>query len=186
MIRRLAEADAEAYHRLRSRALREHPEAFGRAAEELESVEEIRAALRAGERSGDAFSLGAFAPDLVGIVSCCRERGRKRQHVAMVQGMYVVPEARGRTIGRRLVEAVIRQAGTWPEVEQLWLRVVVGNEAARRLYRACGFEPFGLQRRALKVGERYLDEEQLALHLVRPPAPPGAPPADAIVKNPRR
>ncbi|HZS32277.1 MAG TPA: hypothetical protein VFC42_02750 [Methylomirabilota bacterium] len=42
---------------------------------------------------------------------------------------------------------------------------MVGNEAARRLDRACGFEPFSLQRGAPKVRARYLDEEQLALHL---------------------
>jgi RimJ/RimL family protein N-acetyltransferase len=39
------------------------------------------------------------------------------------------------------------------------------QEAARRLYLACGFEPVGLHRRALRVDDRYYDEERMALWL---------------------
>ncbi len=35
------------------------------------------------------------------------------------------------------------------------------------LFRACGFEPFGVEPRALRVGGRYVDEEQMVLFLDR-------------------
>jgi hypothetical protein len=43
-------------------------------------------------------------------------------------------------------------------VEQVQLLVVTDNERARRLYVSEGFVIYGLERRALKLGERYLDE----------------------------
>lgn len=49
--------------------------------------------------------------------------------------MWVAPEARGRGLGRRLVEAVLALAGDRPVV----LRVMVGNDPACDLYARCGF-----------------------------------------------
>ena len=44
-------------------------------------------------------------------------------------------------------------------------RIVVANVAARRLYRAAGFEEYGLERRSLKVGSEYYDEVLMVLPL---------------------
>lgn len=45
------------------------------------------------------------------------------------------------------------------------LTVVASNAPARRLYISEGFVPFALERRALKVNGKYLDEEQMVLDL---------------------
>jgi RimJ/RimL family protein N-acetyltransferase len=45
------------------------------------------------------------------------------------------------------------------------LTVVASNAAACRLYRAAGFEQYGLERRALKIGDTYYDEALMALSL---------------------
>jgi RimJ/RimL family protein N-acetyltransferase len=45
------------------------------------------------------------------------------------------------------------------------LTVVASNVAARRLYSAAGFEEYGLERRALKVGDEYYDEVLMVLPL---------------------
>jgi RimJ/RimL family protein N-acetyltransferase len=42
---------------------------------------------------------------------------------------------------------------------------MTANAPARALYRAAGFEVFGVERRALRVGDRYFDEEHMVLHL---------------------
>ena len=39
------------------------------------------------------------------------------------------------------------------------------NASAQRLYRDMGFAVYGLERRALKVGERFYDQELMALDL---------------------
>jgi RimJ/RimL family protein N-acetyltransferase len=62
-----------------------------------------------------------------------------------------------------VVGAVIEHARG--EVAQLCATVALVNRPARRLYRKLGFEPYGLEPRGLKVGERYLDQEHLVLLL---------------------
>jgi hypothetical protein len=42
---------------------------------------------------------------------------------------------------------------------------MTANAAARALYVSAGFEAFGLERRALRVGDRYVEEEHMVLHL---------------------
>ena len=55
-------------------------------------------------------------------------------------------------------------------LEQVTLSVSVPQEAARRLYRALGFEVYGYEKRALKVGDTYVDDEHMVLWLRTPPA----------------
>jgi hypothetical protein len=47
--------------------------------------------------------------------------------------------------------------------------VAVPQEAARRLYNALGFEVYGYEKHALKVGTTYVDEEHRVLWLLGPP-----------------
>jgi hypothetical protein len=56
-------------------------------------------------------------------------------------------------------------AKEWPNLEQLWLDVTTTNVPARTLYLSCGFHVIGLGRRALRVGDRYYDEEMMGLDL---------------------
>jgi RimJ/RimL family protein N-acetyltransferase len=67
-----------------------------------------------------------------------------------------------------LLDAAIARARAWPGVEQVQLAVMTANAPARALYVSAGFEVFGLERRALKVGDRYVDEEHMVLHLPSP------------------
>jgi RimJ/RimL family protein N-acetyltransferase len=163
----LTEADAPAFHAVRQRALREHPHAFAVTPEEADSVEVIAERLRTNAETGRGFVMGVFDPGLVGIAGCVRELRTKTRHVALVWGVYVAPECRGGA-GRRLLTALIERARQWPDLEQLTLEVVTEDaEPARALYRACGFEPTGLLRRRIRVGERYYDEEHMTLFLRR-------------------
>ena len=78
-------------------------------------------------------------------------------------GVYVRAAARGRGLGRLLVEQVIDHARG--RVEQLHATVVTTGEAARQLYRRLGFQVYGLEPRGLKVGDRYFDQELMVLLL---------------------
>ena len=52
--------------------------------------------------------------------------------------MWTEPSARGRGVGRSLVEAIVAFARTAGSTELL-LEVTAGNDAAHALYRSCGF-----------------------------------------------
>jgi RimJ/RimL family protein N-acetyltransferase len=167
--RLLTAADTDAFRRLRLRALREHPDMFGRAYEETQSATEMAEEFRTLHDGQAGFILGGFDDELIGIIGCARERGIKREHKALVWGVYVVPEARGCGWGRRLLEATIRQAREWPGLERIWLSVGIHNAQARALYQSLGFAVFGLERHAMKLGDRYVDEEHMVLDLAQPP-----------------
>lgn len=167
-IRDLTEADAEGYWVLRLRALREHPEAFGAAYEEEKdrSLESVRMQLRANTKSGRFISLVAEENDaFVGNVGFGQEARLKRRHLGHVWGMYVTPEVRGRGIGRALMTELINRANQLDHLEQIGLSVITENVAAKTLYESLGFETWGVERRALKLPDRYLDEAFMILKL---------------------
>jgi len=167
-IRVLRADDARAFRALRIRALRDHPEAFGRTPDEVDSADVL--AERFGRAAGSEtdFALGAFdAEGLVGIAGCHRELLAKHRHVATVWGVYVAPERRGAGLGRALMQAVMDRARKWPDLEYLWLEVTTTNVEARGLYVSCGFTTMAVKSRSLKLGSRYYDEELMVLDLGR-------------------
>jgi ribosomal protein S18 acetylase RimI-like enzyme len=164
-IRRLTDADAGAYRQVRLRSLRDHPDIFGRAFEEAQDLAQMTEELRTDHDGTRSFILGAFDGELVGIVAVTRERGRKREHKALLWGMYVAPEARGRGVGRALVEAAIARARAWPGVVQIHLEVAVHNDAARALYDSLGFGVIGREPRGLRLPDRDVDEDYMVLLL---------------------
>jgi len=48
-------------------------------------------------------------------------------------------------------------------LEQILLAVSTGQFAAKQLYRNCGFDTYGIEPNALKVGSTYIDEEHMIL-----------------------
>lgn len=161
-------ADLAAYKALRDRMLALHPEAFTSDARS-ESVKpaSVYAARLGFERpEGGHFTLGAWrARRLVGAISCERDTRTKVRHVGHVVGMMVADELQGRGIGSALLGACIAKAREAEGLELLTLSVTSGNAAAIGLYRRFGFERWGTLRRALKVGGRYHDKDQMALAL---------------------
>jgi ribosomal protein S18 acetylase RimI-like enzyme len=159
-VRRLAADDAPLYRDIRLEALRLAPDAFASTFE----AENARPLSWFTERLGGSHVLGAFGDEkLVGIASLVILQSAKMTHKGHLVGMYVRPDARRSGVGRRLVEAIIETAREHVEVVQL--TVVAGNEAARRLYAGLGFEEYGLERKALKLGDRYFDEILMAKDL---------------------
>ncbi len=162
MIRLLTEADTNDYQALLLRGVREHPESFRIGPEDVQGDP-----IPFPSNAPNDFTLGAFSEEgrLVGIVSFARERRSKMRHKGLLFRMLVASEAAGQGIGRRLIQAVVAQACEQVGLEQITLTVVASNERARRLYESEGFQMFAWEKRALKIGDAYYDEEQRALFL---------------------
>jgi len=163
-IRQLSAEDAAVYQALRLFGLEESPSAFGASySEEVDRPLEVVADRLRDERN---YVVGAFAGDgrLVGIATLRREEREKLRHKAHVFGMFVLPQQRGQGAGRALLERLIERAREWG-VRQLDLGVTASNEAAVGLYQSCGFERYGLERDAFKVGGEFYDVAYMALRL---------------------
>ena len=149
-----------------------HPEAFTSDAETERRKEPADYLQRLGidRREGGQFMLGAWLERrLVGALGCERESRAKVRHIGHVVGMMVRAEARGRGVGRALLEACIATARQTTGLEMLTLSVTAGNAVAVALYETSGFKPYGTLLRALKVGGVYHDKlhMQLDLHGLR-------------------
>jgi ribosomal protein S18 acetylase RimI-like enzyme len=138
--------------RARTRALTEHPEAYGSTpAEGVGSVEMMT------ERLEKAFVVGAFQGGngrLSGIamLACHVQPLQRLAHKCEVWSVYVEPEARGRRLSRRLMEAVITEAR---RLGYAWLKLGVteGNDGALRLYESIGFEQIGYEPDYKRLGD---------------------------------
>lgn len=164
-IRELTPDDVEAYREIRLRALKEHPEAFGSSYEE--SVKRpIESYLDRLKPKHNNFILGAFIEgNLLGTVGMFQHEGLKDHHKGVIWGMHTATEAQGQGIGRALLTAAIERARQIPDLELLQLSVVTKNVSARNFYLSCGFEIYGLEPHALKLGDTYLDEEHMYMFL---------------------
>lgn len=79
--------------------------------------------------------------------------------VAEVWGMWTAPEVRGRGYGGRILADLV----SWCRDRDLgvWLQVAEGNQAARRLYAANGFQPTGVREPLREGAELQVEEMQL-------------------------
>jgi ribosomal protein S18 acetylase RimI-like enzyme len=166
-IRRLTGKDAADFSRLRLEALKREPQAFSASPEEHRAMTRDAIAKRLGSGSDDRnFVLGAVAENrLVGMAGFYREPQPKNRHKGHIWGVYVSQQWRGKGIGRMLLSELIQRARAEGEVEQLQLGVAVGQNPASQLYRSLGFEVYGREPHAIKIGDDYVDEDLMVLRL---------------------
>jgi ribosomal protein S18 acetylase RimI-like enzyme len=159
-VRVLGPEDAAAFRALRLEALERHPCAFAAAHDE----ELGQSAADVAERLAHQAVFGGFvAGALVGVAGFATPLLAKKRHKGLLWGVYVRAAIRGGGLGRALVTQVIGHARE--RVAQLHAAVVTGNAVAHSLYRDLGFVTYGLEPRALKVGDEYFDQELMVLML---------------------
>ncbi len=165
-VRILAESDAAAWWQLRLESLQHDAFAFGKAVEEHLETPVATIAGRFRTPTDASFTLGAFESDtLVGMVTYIRETGLKERHKGRIYGVYVTPAHRGYGVARALIAALLERARHEPGLEQILLAVASSQDPAKKLYRGFGFETFGTEPNALKIGSSYVDEEHMILRL---------------------
>jgi GNAT superfamily N-acetyltransferase len=108
---------------------------------------------------------GAFCgSDLVGVTGLRREPLVQVAHWATLWGVFVEPEWRGLALlagylKRRLPTLAKRRC--CKSISTYTLK----NPCAQRLYQLVGFESYGLEPRAIRVDNRFYDEERMVLRL---------------------
>jgi ribosomal protein S18 acetylase RimI-like enzyme len=163
-IRFLTQNDAAEWLRLRIEALERDPQAFSASLDEYRSlnIDEVKRRLWSSE---DAFVVGAFEEEnrLLGMAGFFREKGLKTRHKGHVWGVYVTEKARGKKLGRRMMEKLLERALAVEGVEQILISVSTTQRPAVELYRSIGFESWGREPQALKVDGEFIDEEYMSL-----------------------
>ena len=159
-IQRLNPMHAEAYRAMMLEAYEHHPDAF------LSSTSE-RAVLPLSwwqkrlddnpEANEMVFGVLDEQGRLCGVAGLSVGAREKEVHKATLFGMYVPSACRGRGIGAHLVQAILDEARD-RQVHLVQLTVTRGNAAAERLYAAQGFEAFGVEPMALRLGEHFWDK----------------------------
>jgi len=140
-VRRVCPEEWQALRSTRLRGLADAPGAFATRVEDArERPDEwwIDWAAASAEGEGQAMFLAWDGTAPVGIVGTFVGDDGRRWLIAM----WTAPGARGRGVGRALVEATAtfaRAAGS----RELFLQVIEGNDTAASLYRSCGFEDTG-------------------------------------------
>lgn len=164
VIRPLIDEDAEAFKALRLKAIEDAPTAIWPTHEEeaARTLEDTRNRIHTTDHQ---VVFGAFAGrELIGIAGLRREPLAQVAHKAVLWGVFVDPAHRRGGVASRLLDAAIAHARA-ARVLQIHLCVNAENPRAQALYRNAGFETFGVERRAMRVGDRFYDEEHMALRL---------------------
>lgn len=65
-------------------------------------------------------------------------------------------------MGHALLEEVIRKVRQQKRVEQIKL-AVGSNNPTQSLYKSCGFQFYGCEKEAMKIGDQYVDMDLLFL-----------------------
>jgi RimJ/RimL family protein N-acetyltransferase len=166
-IRPLAAPDAAAYKAMRLQAIADSPAAVWPTLEEegARTLDEVRAriAMTAYQVVFGAFSDG----ELVGLAGLRREPLAQVAHKAIVWGVFVAPDYRRAGLARQLIERLAGHARD-NRILQLHLAVNTDNQRARRLYQSIGFVSYGIEPCAMRVGDRFYDEEHMVLRIGGP------------------
>ena len=98
---------------------------------------------------------------VVGWCDICKSNRPAFAHTGTL-GIGLIPEYRGRGIGRALLLTTLRDAKA-QGLERVELAVYRSNHAAKSLYEKIGFKVEGLKRRSVKIDGHYDDDYIMAL-----------------------
>jgi len=162
-IRPLEDADFSGFLEIQRIALASSPDVFGSDYEWFDSISILSKEQRYEKYLNYPYSflLGAIREDgaVIGMVGFSSDPVlSKTRHKSRTWGLFVVNEYRGRGVAKQLLESILETARDIVGCEQIQLSVSTRNEASYQLYLRNGFNVFGTEAHAMKIGEEYVDE----------------------------
>jgi RimJ/RimL family protein N-acetyltransferase len=165
-LRPLTAADAPRYRALMLHAYEAAADAFTSTADERAAEPAAWWVARIADPLGRSRGFGAFdGPELIGTVTMEYSTKPKTRHKALLIGMFVHEAARGRGLGRALVQAALADAAARPGLRIVTLTVTEGNARAIGLYARCGFRAFGTEPMAIWTPSGYKGKVHMVLEL---------------------
>ena len=166
----LDKEDLNQYQKLKLFSFKESPYAFSESYEDelRRDAKKLLQELNVVGEPPESFVLGAFDQEskLVGIVRFVRDQRSKARHKSMIKTMYILPEYRGKKIGRNMILNLFDRIDKIEGLEQIHLWVLHAKTNVSEFYKNCGFESQGtLVKRDLKIGDDYVDAEYLVKYL---------------------
>lgn len=167
MIRKLTGADSKTYRQARLYCLKTFPGYFGSLYQDEVKKEKLFFEECLENKDCDSFIFGAWDnEECIGLCGFVPEKRTLTRHRGELIQMFVHPTYQRQNIGEKLVHAIINEAFSNPEIEQITLGVVSTNAAAINLYKKMGFVEYGLLKNCFKTANGYIHQQ--LFQLMRP------------------
>ena len=163
--RRLTIDEVEVYQKIRAEMLVDTPGSFARSPgdDRFRDAAFVEGVLsHATNRIYGYFDAGGECQSVAGFV---REEPLKRQHVGQIYGVYTRPGGRRQGASMKVIQGLIDYAQGLEGVEMLQLTVSSEAPAAQALYERLGFQVWGREPKALRLGSDRPDEVHMWLDL---------------------
>jgi ribosomal protein S18 acetylase RimI-like enzyme len=159
--RLLTPEDAAAYLAIRLEMLADSPWAFLSSPEEPGNTVEV-VAQRLSQPENEILGVFGAEGGLLSVAGVYRSDRDKTRHKAHVWGVYTTPGARGQGFGHTVVQSAVGVARSWAGVEVISLSCSARATAALAMYRDLGFEIWGTEPDAMRVGGESAEEVHMA------------------------
>lgn len=152
-IKILSVDELDDFRTIRLSALKQSPKMFGST-----YAVEIEKPLNFFENClSNSTVFGAYHQNkIVGIATLTQEIGAKFSHKAHLSSVFIEPAFQQKGIASVLLRSVIQYSQQ--HVEQILLTVANDNKPALILYEKLGFQSYGVELKALKDKDGYIDE----------------------------
>jgi ribosomal protein S18 acetylase RimI-like enzyme len=155
-------SDWKDFKEIRLAALKEEPQAFGSSyARDVAYPDSIwQERLRDSESKKSVCLFAKLEGRIVGMVMGGRTDDDKQTHLAHIWGTYVDSKARGKGIGKELMQRVIEELGRDADIKGICVTVNTEQKPAIKLYESLGFKQIKTMR--MKMGDG-LEHQELEM-----------------------
>ena len=157
-IKTLKMSDVQDFRTIRLSALEKSPKMFGSSysAEVDKSLLFFEACL------SNSTVFGVYHKNkIIGLATLTQEVGAKFSHKAHLSSVFIEPEFQQQGIATQLLNTIIKYSKN--KIEQILLTVADDNTSAIHLYEKFGFQTYGIEQKALKDNDEYMDERLMKL-----------------------